>query len=130
MCVSSNDPDFIELEKLSKVLLLAGLIPSEQAIDNPAHCFEVHIARESEVLIGRCTKLDVPRGPSSLQGGWPRSLTEDPTGCAPRLAVFETRQSADAELFGVYGFEPYPTFRKPRKVGHLQGGPPAGAQLR
>jgi hypothetical protein len=27
MCVSSNDPDFIELEKLSKVLLLAGLIP-------------------------------------------------------------------------------------------------------
>jgi hypothetical protein len=62
MCVSSNDPDFIELEKLSKVLLPAGLIPSEQAIDNPAHCFEVHIARESEVLIGRCQKLDVPRG--------------------------------------------------------------------
>jgi hypothetical protein len=59
--VDSNDSDFIELEKPSKVLFLTGLIPSEQTLDNPAHRFEVQATRKREVLSLSWSKANIHR---------------------------------------------------------------------
>ena len=47
--IGRNNPDFIELEELIKVLVFAHFIPAEQALDHRAHRLEVHGTREGEI---------------------------------------------------------------------------------
>src|SRR5579864_114495 len=57
--VSSYDPRLIELEEPSEVFLLPHLVPTEQTLDYPAHGRKVHGAGKCEVLIARCSEVDV-----------------------------------------------------------------------
>jgi hypothetical protein len=62
LAIERNDLGFVQPEKSSEVLLLSILIPTEQEFDNSAHRFEVEIACERDIIVGRCTKCDVHDG--------------------------------------------------------------------
>lgn len=59
LSVGVDDPDFLNLEKPSKVPLHARLIPAEKAFDHSTHGLEIEVAGEDEVFTARCSKRNL-----------------------------------------------------------------------
>ena len=59
LAIGHDDPDFVQLEKSSEVLLFAILIPPEQTFDEPTHRLEVQIACEGNIIVPCFTKLNI-----------------------------------------------------------------------
>lgn len=59
LAIGRDDPDFVQLEKSSKVLFLAVCVPPEQRVDDSTHSFEVQVSCEINIIVLGCTKFDV-----------------------------------------------------------------------
>ena len=65
--VGDDDPDFLQLEKLSEVLFFTTLVPAEHTFYDFTDRFEVQIACESDIIFASCTKRNLhSRFPSNF----------------------------------------------------------------